>query len=402
MLTMTRQTLEITAVTSTGIYCRPGCPARAPKPENVRRFATGAEAREAGFRACRRCRPDAGPGPDPLTRRLAYREPIDVEGLIAFFGRRAVSGIEEVADGLYRRSVSLPGGAGIIELRPARGHVAATLWLDDPRDVDAAVALCRAVLDLDADPERVVAALGGDAVIGSAVRAAPGRRVPGHAGAQELAIRAVLGQQVSLSGAATLAGRLVAAYGEPLARPIGGVTHLFPSSATLADADPATLAMPGSRRRAVLGLADALAGGEVALAPGGGVALAPGGGVALAPGGDRGRPEQKLLALPGIGPWTVAYIAMRALGDRDAFMPTDLGVRRGLEALGQDGRPGPAAALAEHWRPYRAYALQHLWAAASPRRRSAAGPPPRRRSASPPPRRRTKGDDGRDALHHVR
>jgi AraC family transcriptional regulator of adaptative response / DNA-3-methyladenine glycosylase II len=369
MLTMTRETLEITAVTSTGIYCRPGCPARAPKPENVRPFATGAEAREAGFRACRRCRPDAGPGPDPLTRRLAYREPIDVEGLIAFFGRRAVSGIEELADGLYRRSVSLPGGAGVIELRPARGHVAAMLWLDDPRDVDAAVALCRAVLDLDADPERVVAALGRDAVIGGAVRAAPGRRVPGHAGAQELAIRAVLGQQVSLTGAATLAGRLVAAYGEPLARPIGGVTHLFPSSAALADADPATLAMPGSRRRAVLGLAAALAGGEVALAPG----------------GDRARPEQKLLALPGIGPWTVAYIAMRALGDRDAFMPTDLGVRRGLEALGQDGRPGPAAALAEHWRPYRAYALQHLWAAASaqrPEHRQPSAPP---RSASPPP-----------------
>ena len=156
----------------------------------------------------------------------------------------------------------------------------------------------------------------------------------------------MLGQQVSLAGAATLAARLVNAYGEPLARPIGSVTHLFPSAAALARADPERLAMPGSRRRALIGLADSLATGQVDL---------------------RGRMAdeevaQRLLALPGIGPWTVAYVAMRAIADPDAFMPTDLGVRHGLERLGVDGRPPNAAALAERWRPYRAYATQHLWA----------------------------------------
>jgi AraC family transcriptional regulator, regulatory protein of adaptative response / DNA-3-methyladenine glycosylase II len=185
------------------------------------------------------------------------------------------------------------------------------------------------------------------------VRRAPGRRVPGHVDPNEIAFRAVLGQQVSLAGAATLAGRLVAAYGEPLARPIESVTHLFPSAAALAHADPERLAMPWSRRRALAGLANALAGDEVVLDT-----------------GIMGRDEieRRLLALPGIGPWTVAYIAMRALRDPDAFMPTDLGVRHGLEALGCDGSPSSAVRIAERWRPYRAYATQHLWAQVAPPR----------------------------------
>ena len=162
----------------------------------------------------------------------------------------------------------------------------------------------------------------------------------------ELAVRAVLGQQVSLRGAATLAGRLVAACGEPLARPVGGVTHLFPSAAALAAVDPATLAMPAARRRALLGLADALARGEVVLDAG----------------ADRDETLRRLLALPGIGPWTAGYVAMRVLRDPDAFLPSDLGVRHALERLGRDGSPAAAARLAEGWRPYRAYALQHLWA----------------------------------------
>ncbi len=284
-----------------------------------------------------------------LERRLGYRAPLDAEGLIAYLGRRAVTGVEEVDADTYRRSLRLPRGAGVVELRPRAGHIAATLWLEDRRDAEDAAQRCRVLLDLEADPGVVSATLADDAVIGAAVRAVPGRRVPGHPDGAELAIRAVLGQQVSVAGATTLAARLVAAYGEPLASPLGGVTHLFPSSAALAQANPAHLAMPAARRRAVLGLAAALARGEITLSCG----------------ADRAEDQRRLLALPGIGPWTVAYVAMRALGDRDAFLPTDLGVRRGLEALGHDGRPAAAAALAEQWRPYRAYALQHLWAQAA-------------------------------------
>jgi len=263
--------------------------------------------------------------------RLAFREPLDAEALIAFFARRAVPGVEEVVDGAYRRSVRLPHGAGVLELSPG---VEARFWLDDQRDPDAAVAHCRALFDLDTDPAPIAARLGADPLIGPLVRKSPGRRVPGSVDAAEIAVRAVLGQQVSLAGAATLAGRLVQLYGERLERPVAGITHLFPTAEALARADPESLPMPASRRTALLGLTRALANGEIELGP-------------------------DLLALPGIGPWTVSYIQMRALRDPDAFMPTDLGVRRGLERLGQD--PRAATELAERWRPYRAYAMQHLW-----------------------------------------
>jgi AraC family transcriptional regulator, regulatory protein of adaptative response / DNA-3-methyladenine glycosylase II len=274
--------------------------------------------------------------------RLAFREPLDSATLLAFFARRAVPGVEEVVDGAYRRSLRLPHGAGVAELRPGAGHIDATLWLDDERDTDDTVAHCHRLFDLDADPLPIAAHLEPDPLLGPLVRASPGRRVPGTVDGAELAVRAVLGQQVSLAGAATLAGRLVLEYGEPLQQPVGTVTHLFPSAAALAAADPARLGMPRSRADALLGLTAALANGEIELAPGA---------------------ESALLALPGIGPWTVAYISMRALRNADAFMPTDLGVRRALERLGHDGSPRAATELAERWRPYRAYAMQHLWAA---------------------------------------
>jgi AraC family transcriptional regulator of adaptative response / DNA-3-methyladenine glycosylase II len=278
--------------------------------------------------------------------RLPFRAPLDADGLIAYLGRRAVAGVEEVADGAYRRSLRLPHGGGTVELRPLAAHVQARFRLDDLRDLAAAIRRCRALLDLDADPHAVDDALTGDALIGPLVRATPGRRVAGHVDAHELAVRAVLGQQVSLAGAATLARRLVLAYGTPLARPVGTVTHLFPSAAALADADPDALAMPASRRRALVNLAGALAGGQLALDDG----------------ADREAARRALLALPGIGPWTAGYVAMRALRDPDAFLPSDLGVRHALLRLGRDGRPAAAERLAERWRPYRAYALQHLWA----------------------------------------
>ena len=218
--------------------------------------------------------------------------------------------------------------------------------LSDLRDLGAAMQRSRTLLDLDSDPHSVVEVLGGEPLLGALVRSAPGRRVPGAVDGHELAVRAVLGQQVSLRGAATLAGRLAVAHGERLERPLGGVTHVFPSADALADADLASLAMPGARRRALHALVSALASGELVLDGG----------------ADRMDARRRLLALPGIGPWTAEYIAMRALRDPDAFLPSDLGVRHALEQLGQDGAPTAATALAERWRPYRAYAVQHLWA----------------------------------------
>jgi AraC family transcriptional regulator of adaptative response / DNA-3-methyladenine glycosylase II len=452
-------------VKTTGIYCRPSCPARTPKRENVTLFASAAAAQGAGFRACKRCRPDATPGspewdlradlvgramrliadglvdregvvglarrlgyterhvhrqlvavvgagPLALARaqraqtarillettslavtavtfaagfqsvrqfnatiqevfaltpselrararrygrtedsgalslRLPYRAPLDADGLIAFLGLRAVAGVEELHDGAYRRSLRLPHGAGVVELRPADGHVHARFWLADLRDLGAAMQRSRALLDLDSDPHSVAEVLGQEPLLGALVRGVPGRRVPGAVDGHELAVRAVLGQQVSVRGAATLAARLTAAYGEALERPLGTVTHAFPSAAALAGADPVTLAMPVARRRALLALVSALARGELCLDAG----------------ADRADARRQLLALPGIGPWTAEYIAMRALRDPDAFLPSDLGVHHALERLGHPGDPASATRLAERWRPYRAYAVQHLWA----------------------------------------
>jgi AraC family transcriptional regulator of adaptative response / DNA-3-methyladenine glycosylase II len=458
-------------VTSTGIYCRPSCPARTPKRENVRFYASAAAAQTAGFRACKRCRPDATPGspewdrradlvgramrliadgvvdregvtglaarlgyaprhvhrqlvavvgagplalaraqraqtarvllettPLPITDvafaagfrsvrqfndtvrevfagtptdlrrrvrrartgarpemsgavvlRLPYRAPFAAAELMAFLGARAVPGIEEAVDGGFRRSLALPRGPGVVELRPADGYVEARYWLEDLRDLGTAVHRGRALLDLDSDPAAVVGVLGGDPVIGPLVRREPGRRVAGAVDGDELALRAVLGQQVSVAGAATLAARLVAAYGEPLPRPSGAVTHVFPTVDAVAAADPGTLAMPAARRDAVTGLAGALARGEIVLDAG----------------ADREETQQRLLARPGIGPWTTAYVSMRVLRDPDAFPATDLGVRHAVRRLGGDPGARAVVRLAEAWKPYRAYAVQHLWAAAA-------------------------------------
>ncbi len=276
---------------------------------------------------------------------LDYRAPLDAEGLLAFFAARAVPGVEQVEGGVYRRSLRLDGGPALIELRPNAGLVHASLRLAADADRPAAEVAARRMLDLDADPTAVRDALGVDPLVGPLVRANPGRRVPGHPDPNELAIRAVIGQQVSLAAAATIAGRLVAAHGKPLAPPVGPVTHLFPAPAALAELRPEDLPMPRARARALIGLANALAAGDLLLDRA----------------GDPAEMRGRLLALPGIGPWTAAYVEMRALGNRDAFLPTDLGVRRALERLGEPGDPGAASRLAERWRPYRAYAVQYLW-----------------------------------------
>ncbi len=292
--------------------------------------------------------------PSHIDLRLPCRGPFDGEGVIDFLARRAVTGVEEVYEQRYRRSLRLPHGAGVVELDLAgvEDHVTARYWLQDDRDLAPAVQCSRALLDLDSEPQAVIEALGDDELLGPLVRAVPGRRVVGHVDPHELAVRAVLGQQISLASASTLARRLVVDHGELLEHPVGAVTHSFPTAAALTTLDPMQLAMPKSRRRTVIVLCGALASGELVLDPG----------------GDLQRARSQLLALPGIGTWTAGYIAMRALRDSDAFIATDLGVRHALERLGRDGSPRNAERLAESWRPYRAYALQYLWGslAASP------------------------------------
>jgi len=285
-------------------------------------------------------------GPRWVTLRLAYREPFPVGVLFGWLADRAIPGVEEGDSQHYSRVLTLPHGSGVVTVRDGGdGALRCSFRLDDLRDLTLAVRRVRHLFDLDSDPASVVEVLGGDEVLGGAVAARPGLRIPGHVDGNELAARAILGQQVSVLGARTLAGRLAAAHGRPLAVPVGTLACEFVSADVIAGLPAGELPMPAARARALIGLAELLAGGAVALDPG----------------TDRRAVAAQLLALPGVGPWTVAYIAMRALGDPDAFMPSDLGVRRALERLGLAGGERQVTALAEQWRPYRAYALQYLW-----------------------------------------
>ncbi|MBO8185400.1 DNA-3-methyladenine glycosylase 2 family protein [Streptomyces spirodelae] len=469
-------------VRTTGIYCRPSCPAVTPKRENVSFYPTAAAAQAAGFRACRRCRPDAVPGsaewnvradlvgramrmisdgvvdregvaglaqrlgysprqvqrqltaelgagpvalaraqrahtarvllqttPLPVTQvafaagfasvrqfndtvreiyartpsalraasargghgpagrpevrdaathgggaaagvplRLAYRGAYATEQVFGFLERRVIPGVEEVlgepGSRTYRRTLNLPYSTGIAEVdecpaRSGKGWLECRLHLGDLRDLTTAVQRIRRLFDLDADPYAVVERLGGRTALGELAARTPGLRSPGAADTHELAIRAVLGQQVTVGAARTLGGRLVAAYGKPLASPAGTLTHLFPAPDALAEAPLTELGMPETRRRTIRAVAAALADGTVVLDPG----------------ADREETERALLALPGVGPWTAGYMRMRALGDPDVFLPGDAGVRHGLALTG--AAPGDA----DQWRPWRSYALHHLW-----------------------------------------
>lgn len=448
------------AVTSTGIYCRPSCPATMPKRQNSRFYPTAAAAQEAGFRACRRCLPDAvpgspewdlradvaaramrlvddgvveregvaglaarlgytprhlgrllvselGAGPLALARarrahtarlllettalpitdvafaagfgsvrqfndtiravfastpsevrrasrrkeptngsvvlRLPYRPPYDVDSVWRYLRGRLVPGLEEVDGPTYRRAVHLHHGAAILELTPGDGFVRCVLRLDDLRDLGPAAARCRRLLHLDADPAGVAEVLGRDPLLGPLVRARPGLRVPGSVDPFETAVRAVIGQQVSVSAAATVAGHLVTTYAEPLAHPSGSLTHTFPTPDALAGAD--RLPMPKARTRTLTALAAGVVRGDLDLTPG----------------ADQAEADAALRALPGVGPWTASYVALRGLGDPDAFPGTDLGIRRALVSLGVEDRRQTIAALAGRWRPLRSYAAQHLW-----------------------------------------
>jgi AraC family transcriptional regulator of adaptative response / DNA-3-methyladenine glycosylase II len=282
-----------------------------------------------------------------LSLRLPVRTPFAFEGLFGHLAASAVPGVEEVRAGAYRRTLRLPNGNGIVSLTPQPDHVQCRLALDDFRDLATAIARCRRLLDLDADPEAVVDALGTDPDITALVAKAPGQRIPRTVDEQELAVRVVLGQQVSVKAARTHARRIVTAYGQPVADVDGGLTHIFPSVGDLAEIDPAHLAFPKSRQRSLTALISAMASGELALDAG----------------CDWNRAREQLLALPGIGPWTAEVIAMRGLGDPDAFPATDLGVRLAARQLGLPGVARPLSERSTRWRPWRSYATQHLWTA---------------------------------------
>jgi AraC family transcriptional regulator of adaptative response / DNA-3-methyladenine glycosylase II len=250
---------------------------------------------------------------------LRARAPYAGAALLAYLARRSIPGIEEVgADGSYTRALA----DGTVTLRAVADGMEVSLDAPAVRDL----------LDLDADAPAIAAHLRADPVLAPLVAREPGLRVPGTTDPAELCFRAVLGQQISLAAAATHAGRIVAAAGERLLRPSGAVTHAWPAPAAIAELPDSVLAMPRSRQRTVRALASALADGTPIT------------------------PED-LLPLPGIGPWTAAYIAMRAGRDADAFLPTDLGVKHALARL--------APTDPERWRPYRAYAVLHLWSSLS-------------------------------------
>jgi AraC family transcriptional regulator, regulatory protein of adaptative response / DNA-3-methyladenine glycosylase II len=279
---------------------------------------------------------------------LAARPPCDGAGALRWLGARLVPGVEDLGGGVYRRTLRLRGGPAVVALEPRAGHVRAKLRLADPADRPAALAACRTLLDLDADPHAHNPVLAADPALAPRVDADPGLRAPGTVDAAETAVRAVLGQQVSLAAARTLAGRLVAACGARLPEADGALTHVFPAPEAIADDGVlAAIGMPRARQRTLRELCTRLADGDLVLDGG----------------ADGVTARAGLLAIPGIGPWTADYIALRALGDPDAFPAGDLGLRRGARALGLPDDAAGLEARSERWRPWRRYAAHHLWAA---------------------------------------
>lgn len=459
-----------TAVVSTGIYCRPICPARTPKLENCLFLPSAGAAHQMGFRPCLRCRPEVAPGlagwrgtastvsralsliaeggfdeggadelaarlgvgarhlrrlfdrhvgaspvsvaqahrilfakkligetalsmtdiasasgfgsvrrfnavfhdtygraPSELRRtttrageeagpavvlKLPFSAPYDWRGILEFLAARAIPGVEAVSGDTYRRTFALGDATGLLEVSaPARAsHLVATILTSDVKALGAIVARLRRLFDLDADIVAVDAHLARDRALARGVRERPGVRVPGAWEPFELAVRAVLGQQVSVRAATTFAGRIVAAHGRPLRAPLGSLgdgspTVLFPSPAALAKADLTRIGLTRARAATLSALAAAVAASPDLLSAA----------------DTLDDTLSELCALPGIGPWTAQYIAMRALRQPDAFPASDLGLLRAMET--KAGRPTPAALAerAEAWRPWRAYAALRLW-----------------------------------------
>lgn len=459
------------AVRTTGIYCRPSCPAITPRRQNVTFHPSAAAAQGAGYRACKRCLPDATPGSpewdlradlagramrliadgtleregvDGLAGRLGYsprhvnrllveaygagplalarsrraqiartlietsslsladvafaagfasirqfndtirevyastpsqlrsrrsrsvagaitvrlgvREPYDGAAMLRFLTARAVDGVETADETGYQRTLRLPHGPGVVKVqlldRPP-GVVPCEFALSDARDLAPAVERTRRLLDADADPAAINAQLGADPHLGALVRRWPGLRVPGQVDGWEAAVRAVLGQQVTVVGARRLATGFVERRGAPLGLE-SDLTHLFPDAADLTEISAETWSMPGARVRALESLARAVVDGRVVLDRS----------------ADRDEVRAAMMAVPGIGTWTASYVAMRALGDPDVFLPTDVGVRRGAERLGLGASPAEIEAASHAWRPWRSYALMYLWNLESLKERS--------------------------------
>jgi AraC family transcriptional regulator of adaptative response / DNA-3-methyladenine glycosylase II len=270
--------------------------------------------------------------------------------MLGFLRARAVIGMESVEGDIYRRTIGLDGQQGTVTVRPAPGNALdATVRFPRLSALPQIIARLRRVFDLAADPDAIALQLVKDPTLAPLVAARPGLRVPGAWDGFELAVRAVLGQQITVPGAIRLAGALVARFGEPLREPDGALTHVFPDPAILAGVDPASMGMPRSRGSALLAVAAAVVADPHIFAAGRGLEEA----------------VAQLRALPGIGEWTAQYIAMRQLREPDAFPAADIGLMRAMADA--DGlRPTASALLAraETWRPWRAYAAQHLWASA--------------------------------------
>jgi AraC family transcriptional regulator, regulatory protein of adaptative response / DNA-3-methyladenine glycosylase II len=278
---------------------------------------------------------------------LPFQAPFAADSLLSFLGARAVPGIEEAPDGTYVRSVRQPGGAAMVAMTPRSDHIVVRVSSEGSPDLDDLDLRVRAgrAFDLDADAAAIDTELAADPTMTPLVARIPGIRVPGTFDGFELVVRAIFGQQVSVAGARTSLGRLVSAAGTLLARPSGGITHLFPTAERLAELPPEAFGMPRARAETIRRVAALVAGGELDLS-------------------GEAPPEETLSGLgdvPGIGPWTLAYIAMRALRDPDAFIAGDLGVRKGFDALGLASTKTAMLARAERWRPWRAYAVMHLW-----------------------------------------
>jgi AraC family transcriptional regulator of adaptative response / DNA-3-methyladenine glycosylase II len=453
-------------VTTTGIYCRPICPAPSPKEGNVRYFGSAAAAAEAGFRPCLRCRPETSPGtpawlgtsttvsralrlidetglseesledlaerlgigarqlrrlflkhlgaspvavaqtrrlhfaktlidqtnlpftqaalasgfksirrfnasfqtlygrtptqlrglarhqtaspPEHYRFRLPFRPPFDWDSLLGFLAPRAIPGVEEITAGGYRRTIALQGKQGHIDVRLDDRGDALDLRIHFP-DAGALILIVervRRLFDLRADPAEIRERLERDPLLAERIALRPGLRVPGAWDGFELAVRAILGQQVTVKGATTLAVRIVRSAGEPREAG-GGLTHFFPTPAALATADYSAIGLPAARAESIRRLAMAVESGELSF----------NGVVAPAQWIDRFR------ALPGIGEWTAQYVAMRALGEPDAFPAADLGLLRASGAAS----PKQLEQRAEQWRPWRAYAAMHLWQKENPK-----------------------------------
>ncbi len=456
-------------VKTTGVYCRPICPARTPKFENVSFFASAAAAQEAGFRPCLRCRPEISPElafwrgtsntvsralalieaggldaddvegladrlgvgarqlrrlfrqhvgaspiavaqtrrvllakqlihetslpmaevalasgfgsvrrfnetfrdlfgrppatlrrtkdkprreADALSVRLSYRPPYDWDAMLTFLGARAIPGVELVSRGSYKRSIAFGKHSGVVTVMPAdKSRVDVTVRFSDMAALPSIIARVRRVFDLAADPDQIGAHLAQDPTLAPLVAARPGLRVPGAWDGFELAMRAICGQQITVPAATKLLGKLVQAHGTPLSASIrdsDGLSHVFPSPMAIASADPAGFAMPGARARALIALAAAISADPMIFSRGASLDQA----------------IAKLRALPGIGEWTAQYIAMRELREPDAFPAADVGLLRAMtDAAGRRPSPAELLARAEAWRPWRAYAALHLWAA---------------------------------------